>query len=248
MCTRQGVHQGPRLVRRDHSPGCFNRSDESVTLDIGRVLTFPNFEADPDHSVIVIPVLLLWRVQIKLQQKLALGLSLCLSIIMIITAIVQISGIHAPTNTIDVTWEIFWQLMEACIAVIMVSLTAFRSLFVAHASGAKSPPHKPSVRKRVLNSRIAVAMKRAAGNDGEVKERLPEVPRATLTGMRTFIWGKRTEGNVMNSEGSGDTEGSWPLEDESADRTIRVEHDLWRKSENASSAHLPPRIITLWWT
>lgn len=186
-----------------------------------------------DLMIIVIPILLLWRVQIKLQQKLALGFSLCLSIIMIITAIVQISGIHAPANTIDVVWEIFWQLMEACIAVIMVSLTAFRSLFVAHGSGAKSPPKKPSLRKRMLNSRIAVGRKRA--NDSEETERLPEVPRATLTGMRTFIWGKRADANVMNSEGSDDTEGSWPVEDSSADRTIRIEHDMWQKSENASS-------------
>ncbi|MCJ1428168.1 hypothetical protein MMC29_006076 [Sticta canariensis] len=187
-----------------------------------------------DLMIIVIPVLLLWRVRIKLQQKLALGLSLCLSIIMIITAIVQISGIHAPTNTIDVTWEIFWQLMEACIAVIMVSLTAFRSLFVAHGSGAKSPPQKLSLRKRVLNSRIIAGRKRAGGNDSEEMERLPEIPRATLTGMRTFIRGNGTEGSVMKSEASGDTQVSWPLENESANKTIRAEHEMSQKSQNVS--------------
>lgn len=196
------------------------------------MLTFLFLQANLYHPVIVIPVLLLWRVRIKFQQKLALGLSLCLSIIMIITAIVQISGIHAPTNTIDVTWEIFWQLMEACIAVIMVSLTAFRSLFVAYGSGAKSPPQKPSLRKRVLNSRIIVGRKRAGGSDSEEMERLPEIPRATLTGMRTFIRGKGTEGSVMKSEASGDTQVLWPLENESANKTIRVEHDMWQKSEN----------------
>lgn len=166
-----------------------------------------------------------------MQQKLALGLSLCLSIIMIITAIVQISAIHAPTDTIDVTWEIFWQLMEACIAVIMVSLTAFRSLFVAHGSGAKSPPHKPSLRKRILNSKIAVGRKRAGENNNDEAEGLPEIPRATITGMRSFIRGNRADGSVMKSEGSGDTEASWPLEDESANQTIRVERDMWQKSE-----------------
>lgn len=243
MCARLRVPQGPRLVGGDYCAGRFNRSDESVSHYICPALTFPILGADFYHPVIVIPILLLWRVQIKLQQKLALGFSLCLSIIMIITAIVQISGIHAPANTIDVVWEIFWQLMEACIAVIMVSLTAFRSLFVAHGSGAKSPPKKPSLRKRMLNSRIAVGRKRA--NDSEETERLPEVPRATLTGMRTFIWGKRADANVMNSEGSDDTEGSWPVEDSSADRTIRIEHDMWQKSENVSSALLPCKIPLL---
>ena len=206
------------------------------------MLTFLFLQADLYCSVIVIPVLLLWRVRIKLQQKLALGLSLCLSIIMIITAIVQISGIHAPTNTIDVTWEIFWQLMEACIAVIMVSLTAFRSLFVAHGSGAQSPPQKPSIRKRVLNSRIMVGRRRAEGSDSEETKRLPEIPRATLTGMRTFIRGKGIEGSVMKSEASGDTQVSWPLENESSNKTIRVEHDMEQKSENVSF-DLFPRLI-----
>lgn len=31
----------------------------------------------------------------------------------------------------DKTWVIFWQQMEACVAVIMFSLTSFRSVFVA---------------------------------------------------------------------------------------------------------------------
>ncbi|MCJ1466210.1 hypothetical protein MMC07_004829 [Pseudocyphellaria aurata] len=186
-----------------------------------------------DLMIIVIPILLLWRVQIKLQQKLALGLSLCLSIIMIITAIVQISGIHAPTDTIDVTWEIFWQLMEACIAVIMVSSTAFRSLFVAHKSGNKSPPQKPSLGKRMLNSRILA--KKRPQNDGQDHEDLVAIPRATLTGMRTFIWGRRAEGSVMRSEGSDETRVSLPSADDSADQSIKVDHDMWQKSEKASS-------------
>lgn len=186
--------------------------------------------------VIAIPVILLRRVQIKLRQKFALGFSLCLSIIMIITAIVKISGLFASTSSYriaDMTWEIFWQFMEACIAVIMVSLTAFRSLFVVHGSGARRSPQKLSLRKRVLNSRIARGRKRAAGNDSEETEGFPEIPRATLTGMRTFIRGERVEGSVMMSERSSYTE----------DQTITGEHNILERSENVSFSLKPP-IVT----
>lgn len=177
--------------------------------------------------------------KIKLQQKLALGFCLCLSIMMMISTIVKLSGIHAPTNNLDITWGIFWQIVEACIAVIMVSLTAFRSLFVAHGAGARSPPQKPSLRKRLLNSRIAVGRKRAAGDDSEDAEGLPDIPRATMTGIRTFIQGDQADGSVTKSLRSGDTVLSWPLEGESMDQTIVVQHDMWQKSEDVSLALLP---------
>lgn len=190
------------------------------------MLTLPTLQADLYHSVIVIPILLLWGLKIKLQQKLAVGLSLCLSIIMIITAIVQISGIHTPAKNFDATWGIFWQFMEACIAVIMVSLTTFRSLFVAHGSAVKLLPHKPNLRKQQLSSRTVAGKKRAGGNAIEDMGGSPELPRVTLTEMRTFIWGGRVKGSVMESEGSGENEISWPLEDESADQTIRAERGM----------------------
>lgn len=186
------------------------------------MLTFPILQANLYHPVIAIPILLLWRVQIKLQQKLALGLSLCMSIIMTIIPIVRISGIYSSNNTFDTTWVVFWQLMEPCIAVIVVSLTALRTLLVAHAgSGTKPPRHKPSLRKRLLSLKTVFERERAGENDGEEMERLPEVPPATLTGMRTFIRGKRAERSVMKSEGFGDDEMSWPLENESENPTIK---------------------------
>lgn len=146
---------------------------------------------------------------------------------MIITAIVKISGLFASSSTYriaDMTWEIFWQFTEACIAVIMVSLTAFRSLFVAHGSGARRSPQKLSLRKRVLNSRIVREKKRAAGSDSEETEGLPEIPCATLTGMRTFIRDEWVEGSVMMSERLSQAE----------DQTITVEHDILQRSENVS--------------
>lgn len=166
----------------------------------------------------VIPIHLLWHVQIQTSQKLALGVSLCLSIMMIISAIVQISGIHAPSHAIDVTWEIFWQLVEACIAVIMVSLTAFRSLFVAHGAAAQNlQKRRPNSERRNRLDSMRFWKKRVS-DDSEEMGGLPEIPRAIMTGLRTFIRGERTEGNVMRSERSEDDEGSMSSEADTADR------------------------------
>ena len=48
---------------------------------------------------------------------------------MIIIAIIRIAKAPLPNNATDTVWLFFWQFMEAAAAVLMVSLTAIRSLF-----------------------------------------------------------------------------------------------------------------------
>jgi len=68
----------------------------------------------------------------KLGQKLGLGSFLCLNIFMIIMAVIRLSGFRYR-HTFDDSWILIWLQLEACIAVTMVSLTAFRSIFVENA-------------------------------------------------------------------------------------------------------------------
>lgn len=68
-------------------------------------------------------------VKISLKQKLALAAMLCLSVFMIIIAIVRVAGSLLPGDITDTVWLFFWQTMEAAVAVIIVALTGFRSLF-----------------------------------------------------------------------------------------------------------------------
>lgn len=84
------------------------------------------------NAVVSIPIALLWNARIRLRQKLGIGALLCLSVVMIIIAIVKASGIRTPSDSFDILWELFWQQIEACVAVLMVSITAFRSLFTSH--------------------------------------------------------------------------------------------------------------------
>lgn len=76
----------------------------------------------------MIPLLLLWKPKIKRSQKIFVGIFLCLSIGMIVIAIMRLSGHRFLDRYVDVQWEVIWIEIEANIAVIMVSITAFRSL------------------------------------------------------------------------------------------------------------------------
>jgi hypothetical protein len=95
--------------------------------------------------VIAIPTRLLWNLRIQPRQKYIIGITLCLSIFTIITCLVQIGGltITATGETVggssgqsfDTVWQIFWQQIEACVAVTMISITSSPSVFTAHVQG-----------------------------------------------------------------------------------------------------------------
>lgn len=136
----------------------------------------------------MIPVILLWKAKIRPSQKIFLGIFLCLSICMIITAIVRVSGLRLGNIMIDVQWEVFFQQVEASVSVITVSLTAFRSLL-----GLKARESREK-KQRVWYSyqRIILLKKGRKTSDSELRgDQLPSIPSATMTGMRTFIRGNR---------------------------------------------------------
>lgn len=214
--------------------GYCDRYPEFVPLLVCAIFPFPALTWLP--SVMIIPIYLLWHVQIKIRQKLALAVSLCLSIMMVILAIVRISRFRSSSSTIDFTWDIFWQFAESCTAVTMVSFTAFRSLFVAHAT--QQSPKKSSY----SSWRYPRAEKRqrdAEALDGESQEMqsLPERPRPALTGMRTSIRGERanSKGGFLKTKGSDGGDEPWPLQDEAGGQGIRVHHSVSMDTEVVSS-------------
>ena len=138
-----------------------------------------------DILVVSVPIALLWKVRITASQKIGLAGSLCLSLVMAIVAIVRISGIKLAGSAVDIVWLAFWQQQEASIAVIMVSVSAFRTLFVANPSNSPSPRSPGSPRywkKRILQNRPGFSV-----YDGSHENEPQKIPRATLTGMRTVI-------------------------------------------------------------
>ena len=112
---------------------------------------------------------------------------------MIIIAIIRISRVHASDFEI---WATFWQQIEACIAVLMLSLTAFRTLYVSAKASQGQQKNKAnySYRKRLWPSSKKLQDERYIELN---------VPGATLTGMRTVIAGNQ---NISWPIDRGDSE------------------------------------------
>lgn len=179
-----------------------------------------------DFLVVSIPVCLLWKVKIRPAQKFGLASFLCLSIVMAVMAIVRVSGlrikIFSGHYTFDTAWQYLWQQIEASIAVCLVSLTAFRQLFVSHGPKRSQEPTKSWYSTTIGKLR---RQKREAGEKGF--RTLPSIPSATLSGMRTLIQGGRMadttgtfdEEEVVNGWSPGEHEGK-------SSRQVRVSNDV----------------------
>ena len=106
---------------------------------------------------------------------------------MIIIAIVRISG-YVVYNSFDIVWTIFWYQAEGAVAIIMVSLTAFRSILGIKILKAQEKKklkrswrsHHPQLLPRYFKKET---------QDESKTQQLPSIPGAALTGMRTFING-----------------------------------------------------------
>lgn len=143
-------------------------------------------------AVVSIPIIILRKSKMQLRQKLVIGIFLCLSTAMVVVALTRISA-YRLRGIIDLTWQLFWQYMEACIALAMASLTTFRTVFITVSSKRNEKKHHqgPSYSMR---HRLVAKLSHSRNNrpDDELEkweneECLPTVPGATLIGMRTFI-------------------------------------------------------------
>ncbi|KAB2571176.1 hypothetical protein DBV05_g10173 [Lasiodiplodia theobromae] len=86
-----------------------------------------------DVLVVTFPIIILRHTQMDCKQKLGLCAFLCLSVIMILFAAIRVLGAIRPGEAhLDLPWEMFWQLMEACAAVMAASATVFRTVFLRH--------------------------------------------------------------------------------------------------------------------
>lgn len=148
------------------------------------------------QSVLVIPFVQLWRVQISLRQKFILGTTLSLSIFMIVIAIIRVSKMRPGANDLATMWMTFWHQVEASTAVIMISFSACRSFFVVRESRLREDRNRHLHWYMSKKNRAAAAARRwmRFHSESEETNELPEIPRATMTGMDTFIRGAGTTG------------------------------------------------------
>ncbi|MCJ1263648.1 hypothetical protein MMC22_003518 [Lobaria immixta] len=137
-----------------------------------------------DVLVISIPISLLWKTRFDIGQKLSIGITLCLSVVMIAICLAR----GASATTIEAQqipiWNNFWIQIESCVSVMMVCITAFRTLVVSARTSKKALRYY----KRLPN-------KQRLWRERKGEAELPEIPICvTMTGMRTMI---RENGNTV---------------------------------------------------
>lgn len=144
-------------------------------------------------------MLILRVIQLKLRVKIFLGLSLCLSAVMIIVSIIRVASIGIPhTEATDIVWQVFWHWVECCIAITVVSLAAFRAYFVE-----KSKRKRSREIKKWYSGIKAAMIGKSSSRTRRPLPPLPEIPGATLTGMGIFI---NASGQKMAGSVGGDRE------------------------------------------
>lgn len=182
-------------------------------------------------------------------------MSLCLIVVMTILTIIRVSGVVLG-DKVDGVWESYWLILNAEVGIIMTAVTAFRTFFVARSKQRRgqSPgerSHWYDQSKRLLLRTFSITRWRSKSGEESSRgykahqndqdlfvQALPNVPRAHMTGVRTFI---DAQGRTMNGSGSlqgqmtQEDHGIWPLHKSERNRYgIRVQHDLSSHSRRVS--------------
>jgi hypothetical protein len=148
-------------------------------------------------------------ISVPLHTKIYLGMSLCLSIVTIGITIVRIAGLKATgLHTVDLVWQIYWQYIEVCIGIMIVSATSFRIFYVQRAG--RSSARKAAPRSNILKRYRQNILNRSANTKDDWNLPVP-VPGATMTGIRTFIDGQGKT-NTMTSSDSRESDDEKPLQ------------------------------------
>ncbi|KAK4150899.1 hypothetical protein C8A00DRAFT_36475 [Chaetomidium leptoderma] len=181
---------------------CFEESKNLLYISMTGLVT--GLDAITDLMIVSIPIIVLHRARMRTSQKVALGVFLCLSLVMVVFSITRVSKISGVSG-VDVPWVFFWQFMEASIAVLMGSLTVFRTLLISESNKRRgSPPGggdgkgaspgggggSPWKRPRdyyAFHHRIRFLGRSKEHGDLESQDGLPDIPGGTMTGLRTFI-------------------------------------------------------------
>lgn len=141
----------------------------------------------------------------RLLTKIGIGIFLCLSIFMIACSIIRAAGTYYR-DALDYPWQVFWLHAEACIGMIMGSITVYRSTLVgSNEVSDKIQSYFRKLRKRSTSGQTRPGKADPATPSKPQKLSL-KIPRPNLTGLRTMFGTKthtlpsNTTVSTMNSE------------------------------------------------
>lgn len=109
---------------------------------------------------------------------------------MIICSICRAAS-FVDSKRLDLPARLFWQQVEASIAVIMGSITVFRTLIVSKHTSQRYEVRAPSFVKKILPKSLSgqsSGQSRSRGGTGSTEYlELPTMPSATFSGIRSFL-------------------------------------------------------------
>ncbi|KAJ4298120.1 hypothetical protein N0V90_006019 [Kalmusia sp. IMI 367209] len=117
LCKKLGT-AAVRCYFNSSKGGMFKLLAVTATLD-----------ALTDLSIVIIPIFILRKSTMQTPVKLGVATFLSLSVFMLACSIVRAAGVYHQ-GIIDCRWQSYWCHAEACIAVIMGSLTVYRAALV----------------------------------------------------------------------------------------------------------------------
>ena len=135
---------------------------------------------------------LIWKIQIKWTQKLALTVSLCLTVVMVVLTITRVSGLRFKGN-LDAVWETYWLILSAEVGIVLTSVSAFRAFFVSRSNRNRDRGIQPlgtqmqwcHQENRSLKQKFSFTLRRQNKDTELPMSNLPVIPRAYITGRRT---------------------------------------------------------------
>ena len=157
----------------------------------------PGTTANQIHlTVLVIPVILIWKIRVHWTQKMALGFTLCLTTILIAITITRIIGLQWKSK-LDSVWEIFFTTLAAEVGLTLAAITAFRALYVSKAKNRRVHRTINTFNWCKVGSDILDPSKgtgntaRQGGSEnivmGEGLSVRNEIPHGTMRGARSFM-------------------------------------------------------------
>jgi hypothetical protein len=150
-----------------------------------------------------IPIFLLWNVKIKLRTKISVIALLSLSAFMIVCSVIRVAGFIGPNgHTPDATWRMLWTQIECCVAIIMSSLTAVRTLFVAAKTRGEREWKWDSHRLRFIRRNVPVSSSSSSRT----------TPRQTPVASPTHVVSENTSRTIDSELERVDTDQGWDSE------------------------------------
>ena len=154
----------------------------------------------------------------RLFQKIAVGVFLCLSLVMIIFAIVRATGVRTGNGSVDGSWSFFWQQMESSTAVTMISLTAFRSV-ISHSVSSRNKPWEASIPRFIRKFRnTSSASSEVLHLDGVI------IPGAAMTGVGTLIGSIEVDDTLLERTSTEHTVYQEPADPQLPNKTFLPHH------------------------